>query len=208
MPAPEWSEAFAGTLAPGDKPALLLVDPVMAYVKKGSPLYLQSGQGAVDEMAKLLDAFRKAGLPVVFTNVKYEEGGADGGYFFKKVPALQLFVGNGPAGRFPPELQPRDGEAVLTKQYPSAFFDTGLSDMLHDRGVDTVFVAGFSTSGCVRASTLDALQSRFIPIVVVDACADRPGGPHENNLHDLKAKYAELATTDEAVAYVTQGATA
>ena len=193
---PDWNGAFAGHLQPGTSPALLLVDPVRAYVDAGSPLHLDSGAAAVAQMARLVAEFRARALPVIWTGVRYQPGGADGGYFFKKVPALELFVGETQAGAFPDALLPEAGEPVFFKQYPSAFFGTQLDRWLRERSIDTLYIGGFSTSGCVRASTLDALQHGFIPITVSDACADRDAELHGSNLRDLGAKYAEIVVTD------------
>lgn len=195
----DWGGAFAGKLDPGKHPALLLVDPVMAYIEPGSPLFLESGAAAADQMARLAAEFRTRDLPVIWTGVRYKPDGSDGGYFFKKVPALEVFAGEGPLGKFPPALAPAEGEPVFIKQYPSAFFATSLSNWLHENGVDTLFIGGFSTSGCVRASALDALQYGFIPFAVSDACADRTEEFHSQNLRDLGAKYAEIVTTSEAI---------
>ncbi|MEY4159618.1 MAG: hypothetical protein RLZZ136_239, partial [Pseudomonadota bacterium] len=137
---------------------------------------------------------------VVFTNVEYQNGGADGGYFYQKVPALSAFQKGSPLGAFPPSLQPSPTDIVVTKQYASAFFGTSLASTLHSAGVDTLLITGFSTSGCVRATALDALQYGFIPFVVRDACADRHPGPHEANLFDLQAKYAEVVSEADACA--------
>lgn len=196
----DWNDAFAGQLEPGENPALLLVDPVVAYLEPTSPLYLKSGAGALAAMRRLVAQFRERNLPIVWTGVKYRPDGRDGGYFFKKVPALKLFAGGGAMGAFPSGLQPLDTEAVFIKQYPSAFFDTGLNDWLRERAIDTLFIGGFSTSGCVRASTLDALQYDFIPMVVSDACADREDDIHSQNLRDLGAKYAEIVSEDDVAA--------
>ena len=193
----DWRGAFAGHLKPGSSAALLLVDPVRAYVEEGSPLYLESGAAAEDRMADLLAEFRARGLPVIWTGVRYEEGGKDGGYFFQKVPALEVFVGKTELGGFPDALTPAKGEQVFIKQYPSAFFGTELDAWLKKRGVDTLYIGGFSTSGCVRASALDALQHGFVPITIADACADRDAGLHGQNLRDLGAKYSEIVEASD-----------
>ncbi|WP_338468161.1 isochorismatase family protein [Novosphingobium sp. ZN18A2] len=190
---------FSGHLQPGERPALLIVDMVQAYLDPSSPLFADSAAHALDVTKKLVAAARSAGAPVVFTGVTYKPDGSDGGHFFRKVPALQAFVEGSPLARFPDDLQPSPGDVVITKQYPSAFFDTGLADDLRERGVDTVIVTGFSTSGCVRASALDALQYGFIPFVVSDGCADTRPSAHEANLEDLQAKYAEVIDSMEAM---------
>lgn len=191
--------AFDGKLRPGENPALLLVDMVEAYLQPDSSLYCETAADAADAAAQLLAAARNANRPVFFTNVTYQPGGADGGLFYRKVPALKLFEIGSPLGEFPAALQPCDDEHVISKQYPSAFFDTELDRHLRSLNVDTLVIAGYSTSGCVRASVLDALQYGFAPFVAKQACADRHSSPHESNLFDMQAKYAEVVGLDDAV---------
>ncbi len=190
---------FGGRLDFGRHPALLVIDVVEAYLRKDSPLYA-SVEDARDSIIRLVATARETNTPVIFTNVVYNAGGADGGVFYRKVPALKAFLSGSPMGAFPDGLTPRAGELVISKQYPSAFFGTSLASTLHTMGVDTVVIGGFSTSGCVRASTVDALQYGFIPYVVRDACGDRDGRPHEANLFDLQAKYAEVVSEAHAIA--------
>ncbi len=144
-------------------------------------------------------AARLVGAPVLFTRVEYQPGGADGGQFFRKVPALACFVRGNPLGDFLDDPAPVAGEVVVTKQYASAFFGTSLASTLVAMGVDTVLICGLSTSGCVRASALDALQHGFVPVVVSDACGDRHPDPHRANLFDLAQKYATVVTERQAV---------
>jgi maleamate amidohydrolase len=193
--------AFDGHLPFGTRPALLIVDFVVAYLDPSSPLYagVESARAC---NVRLLAAARKAGVPVLFTNVTYTPGGADGGVFYRKVPALKLFERGSPLGAFPQSLQPQDGELVITKQYASAFFGTHLASTLTAMGVDTLLITGLSTSGCVRATTLDACQHGFLPFVVREACGDRHPGPHEANLFDLQAKYAEVISEAQAIAHL------
>lgn len=191
--------AFAGHLEPGKAPALLLVDMVQAYLEPASPLYCETAAAAAERASRLLAAARAAGRPVVFTNIAYEVGGADGGLFYRKVPALRVFERGSPLGTFPELLKPGPAEFVLTKQFPSAFFATGLGEWFARTGVDTLVIAGYSTSGCVRASALDALQHGFTPFVAREACADREPGPHEASLFDLQAKYAEVCELSMAI---------
>ena len=191
------------TLAPGAKPALLVVDFVRAYLVPGSPLYA-GVEPARAAAGKLLGFARAAGIPVMHTHVEYQPGGADGGVFFRKLPALASFErGAHPElAAFAEGLEPRPGEAVFTKQFASAFFGTGLAGALRARGVDTLLIAGVSTSGCVRATAVDACQHGFVPLVVREAVGDRHPGPHEANLFDLQAKYAEVVSLAEAAAYL------
>ncbi len=200
LPA-NYAGAFDGHLPFGQHPALLIVDFVMAYLDPASPLYA----GVEDALAsnqRLLAAARAAGIPVIFTNVEYEPGGADGGIFYRKVPALRLFDRGSPYGAFPVTLRPHDGEPVITKQYASAFFGTDLAAKLKDMGVDTLLITGLSTSGCVRATALDACQHGFLPFVVREACGDRHQAPHEASLFDLQAKYAEVISEAEAIRHL------
>lgn len=189
--------AFSGHLQPGKRPALLIVDMAMAYLTQGSPLFLD-GEAAVAAAARLAAAARSAGYPVAFTNVLYQSGGRDGGLFYRKVPGLRAFDENSELRAWPANLCPAAQDVVFTKQYASAFFGTSLATMLHTEGVDTLLIAGFSTSGCVRASALDAIQHGFAPFVVADACADREPTIHAANLFDLGCKYAEII--DERIA--------
>lgn len=193
-------------LEPGRRPALLVVDFVCAYLEPGSPLYacVEDARAAA---AKLLAAARAAGIPVMHTNVAYEPGGADGGVFFRKLPALASFErGKHPElAAFAEGLEPRPGEPVFTKQYASAFFGTKLAEALKALEVDTLLIAGLSTSGCVRASAVDACQHGFVPLVVREAVGDRHPAPHEASLFDLQAKYAEVISLADAEAYLGAG---
>lgn len=198
-----YAGAFDGHLQPGRKLALLIVDVVVAYLDPASNLYAHA-EPALASNERLLEVAHAAGVPVIFTNVEYQAGGADGGYFYRKVPALKAFLKGSPMGAFPDTLQPGSDDIIVTKQYASAFFGTSLAATLHSMGVDTLLITGFSTSGCVRASALDALQYGFIPFVVKDACADRHPGPHEANLFDLQAKYAEVIDEAHAIALITR----
>ncbi|HUD95510.1 isochorismatase family protein [Sphingobium sp.] len=195
---------FGGRLTFGKRPVLLIVDVVMAYLKPASPLYA-GVEVALASNERLAAAARDAGVPVIFTNVVYEPGGADGGMFFRKVPALRAFTRGSPDGAFPDTLQPRANEMVISKQYPSAFFGTSLASTLHAMGVDTVMVTGFSTSGCVRATALDALCHGFAPFVIREACGDRDARPHEQNLFDMAAKMAEVVSEKDAIALMQKG---
>ncbi len=192
---------FAGRLGFGQHPALVVIDFCHAYLDEGSPLYA----GVEDARAsseRLLNAARDAGIPIVHTRVEYQADGADGGIFFRKVGALKCFVKGNPLAEPGPGLEPLEGEIVVTKQYASAFFATSLASTLTSLGVDTLIHAGVSTSGCVRATALDACQSGFIPIVVREAVGDRDQGVHDSNLFDLNAKYADVVSEAETLDYL------
>ena len=99
-------------------------------------------------------------------------------------------------------IDPDDDEFVISKQYPSAFFGTSLASTLTSLGVDTLIITGVTTSGCVRATCVDAMSYGFIPVVVSDGCGDRHSAPHEANLFDMQAKYADVVESDAVLDYL------
>lgn len=193
---------FGQSLGFGQRPALLMIDFVMAYLDPDSPLYA-GVEDVRDRCIELLEVCRTAEIPIFHTNVSYRPGSPDGGVFRRKLPLLKVFEAGSPLGQFAAGLEPRDGESVITKQYASAFFGTPLASSMAMLGVDSVFIAGVTTSGCVRASALDTLQHGFISIVVKDAVGDRHEAPHAANLFDLQAKYSDLVTTAEVEKFLT-----
>lgn len=192
------AHGFAGGLGFGRSPAVLVVDVCLAYLDDSSPLRAPV-EDAVEASARLVAAARQDSVPVLFTRVRFQRGGADGGLFWRKIPALRVLEEGSPLGAFPDDPAPLDGEVVVTKQYASAFFGTSLASTLHAEGIDTLLICGLTTSGCIRASAVDALQHGFRPLVISDACGDRDPAPHEANLLDLSAKYADVLTVDEAI---------
>lgn len=194
-------DPFGGSLRPGASPVVLAVDMMRAYFDPASALCLPD-DACLHSAARVLAAARQHDVPVVHTRVRYAAGGADGGVFFRKVPALRDLVGDGPMGELMAPVAPTDDELVVVKQYASAFFGTSLASTLHARGIDTVVVVGVSTSGCIRATTVDAIQHGFVPLVVADAVGDRAPEPHASNLHDLATKYAEVVDEATALAYL------
>lgn len=187
----------------GARPALLLVDFAQAYFDADSPLY--GGEGCVaarGHAIRLADAARGVGVPVVFTEVKYQPGGGDGGAFYAKVPALACFEAGRATQLLVEGLSVEAGDLMISKQYPSAFFGTPLAATLHWMKIDTLVIGGLTTSGCVRATCIDSISSGFVTLIAEEACGDRAAGPHEANLYDMSAKYADLVSTDDAVAYL------
>ena len=193
--------AYDHRLGFGESPALILVDFVQAYFDENCPLYADVDD-ALASALRIRDVARQAGLPVVYTNVVYEEGGADGGVFYQKAPVLENFVAGNPMGAWAPGIAPADDEIVISKQYPSAFFGTTLADKLTGIGADTLVITGLTTSGCVRATCVDAMCHGFIPIVVADACGDRHESPHKANLFDMNAKYGDVVDEAAVVDYL------
>jgi maleamate amidohydrolase len=192
---------FFGRLPFGTSPALVVIDLVDAYLVPDSPLYAGTPD-VLPANVRVVAAARQAGIPIVFTNVTYLPDGSDGGMFRRKVPALSLFDTGSPYAAFPQDLRPAASDWVLSKQYPSAFFATPLASALHAKRIDTVLLTGFSTSGCVRASALDALCHGFAPFVVAEACGDRDPAVHAANLFDIGAKCGEVVSESETLTYL------
>jgi maleamate amidohydrolase len=191
-------------LAPGRKPALIIIDFVNAYVTPGAPLFGDGCVAALEPARRLLAAARSARVPRLHTTVAFQRGGRDGGVFFRKLPALSVFEsGRSPQlAAFAPGLEPASEETLIVKQYASAFFATSLASTLTALGVDTLIIAGVSTSGCVRATAVDACQHGFVPLVVREAVGDRSAAAHDANLFDLQAKYAEVMSLDSVLEYL------
>lgn len=197
-----YANVYGNKIGFGKKPALILIDFVEAYFDKNCDLYADV-EDALASAKRVLEAARKAGILVVYTNVVYHKSGVNGGRFYQKAMPLKNFVEGSPMGEWPKGLVPRDDELVVSKQYPSAFFATSLASTLTAAGVDSVILTGLTTSGCVRASCVDACSHGFIPIVVDEACGDRHEDPHKANLFDMNAKYADVVSEKEAIDYLT-----
>jgi maleamate amidohydrolase len=184
----------------GQKPALLMIDFMQGYTQPGAPLFAPGVVSAVAESVELLASARGHGVPVVHTNIRYHPGHfADGGMWVKKAPVMKDMVEGNPLAAFCEEVLPRPEEVVISKQYASSFFGTSLASMLHAMGIDTVVLAGCSTSGCIRATAVDAVQHGFRTIVVRECVGDRHPDPHEANLFDIDSKYGDVVSKQEAV---------
>jgi maleamate amidohydrolase len=185
----------------GRRPALILIDFCQGYFEPECELYA-SVESALASALRMRAAARAAGVPVILTNVVYHPSGRDGGRFFEKAAPLRHFLKGSPMAAFAAGLQPFEEELVVSKQYPSAFFGTSLASTLTAAGVDTVILTGLTTSGCVRASCVDAMSHGFRTAVVAEACGDRHPAPHEANLFDMNAKYADVVSEAEALAFL------
>lgn len=195
-----YQRAYNRRIGFGTRPALVLIDLCMGYFDPACELYA-GVDAAMAAALRARAAARAAGVPVILTNVVYHPGGIDGGRFFEKAAPLHNFVKGNPMAAWGPGLEPCDDELVVSKQYPSAFFGTSLASTLTARGIDTVLLGGLTTSGCVRASCVDAMSHGFRTGVIADACGDRHPAPHEANLFDMNAKYADVVSEAEAMAY-------
>lgn len=184
-------QSFGQQIASGTSPALLIVDFVNGFLDPGV-----FGGGNVPDAARntqpVLKLFRANGLPIIFTRVVYADDGSDCGVWCEKVPRLKELTEDDPLSHVTDLLKPVQGEIIIRKTQASAFFETPLASILRHRGVDAVVVAGATTSGCVRASVIDAMSLNFRPTVLSDCVGDRALGPHEANLFDMGQKYANI----------------
>lgn len=183
----------------GQSPGLLIIDFVVGF---NDPDAFGGGNisAAVDRTVALLEAGRRLKLPIAHTRIVYADDGSDAGIHCLKVPKLKGLTETSPLGQFVPSVAPLPGEIVVRKRLPSAFFETGLHGILHARRIDTLIIAGCTTSGCVRASALDAMCHGFRPIVVSDCVGDRAQAPHDASLFDLSQKYADVMPLDQVLA--------
>lgn len=192
---------FAQKVGLGTRPALLIIDFIKGFTDTACPL----GSNLDKEIAatkQLLDSFRSNKLPVHFTTTAYDEEMVSAGVFVKKVPSLAHLKFGSTWIEIDDRLKPVSGEVVWIKQYASAFFGTALASALSAQKVDTLIIAGCTTSGCVRASAVDSCQHGFLTNVVSECVGDRSQAAHEANLNDLNAKYADVVTLAEVESYL------
>lgn len=193
---------FDGRLGFGKKPAVLVIDFIRAYTTQGAAFYAPPVCEAVNQTVEVLSVAREKGVPVIYTQVYYNKNGLDGGLFVQKVPVLRQMIAGEPLAEIVPELSPEPEDVVVIKQYASAFFGTSLAATLTSLGVDTAILTGCSTSGCIRASAVDAMQYGFRPIVPRECVGDRRAEPHEANLFDINSKYGDVVSKAEVLAYL------
>jgi len=201
-------EGFHGRSGVGERPALIVVDVNLGFTDPASPLVCDL-DAVVGAIARLLDAARRAPIPVFFTTVAYDDAGKEAAaVFIEKVPALLTLEVGSRWTEIDPRIAPLPGEPVLTKLFASAFFGTPLAAILEEAGCDSVAVTGASTSGCVRATVVDALQHGYRTVVPREAVGDRNPAAHEANLYDIDTKYGDVVSLDEALGYFATPATA
>lgn len=195
-------DGFHGRAGFGTRPALVVVDVNVGFTHPESPLVCDLDD-CVAAISELLDAFRKAGAPVVFTTVCYDDFGRQAAaVFIEKVPALLVLEPGSRWIEIDPRIAPVEGEPVLSKHFASAFFGTTLASLLSTAGCDTVVVTGASTSGCVRATAVDALQHGYRVVVPREAVGDRNPSAHEANLYDIDTKYGDVVSVGDVVAHL------
>ncbi|WP_142502762.1 N-carbamoylsarcosine amidohydrolase [Klebsiella sp. 2680] len=189
----------------GKRPALLMIDFLQGYTTPGAPLFAPGVVEAVQQSEALLATARRCGIPVIHTQIRYHpQHQRDGGIWVQKAPVMRDMVEGNPLAAFCTGVSPRSDEVVITKQYASAFFGTALASLLVTEGIDTLIIAGCSTSGCVRASAVDALQYGFRAMVVRECVGDRHDAPHEANLFDIDSKYGDVVSKATTLEYLGQ----
>jgi maleamate amidohydrolase len=195
-------QGFHGRAGFGNRPALLVIDVNVGFTDPASPLVCDL-EDVVAAIRRLLDEFRRAELPVVFTTVSYDEGDkVAAAAFIDKIPALLTLEAGSRWVEIDPRIAPLPSEPVLNKLFASAFFGTPLSSLLASAGCDSVVVTGASTSGCVRATAVDAIQHGYRPAVPREAVGDRNQAAHEANLYDIDTKYGDVVSVDDVVAHL------
>jgi maleamate amidohydrolase len=195
-------QGFHGRAGFGNKPALLVIDVNVGFTDPASPLVCDL-EDVVAAIRRLLEEFRRAELPVVFTTVSYGEGDkAAAAAFIDKIPALLTLEAGSRWVEIDPRIAPLPHEPVLNKLFASAFFGTALASLLASAGCDSVVVTGASTSGCVRATAVDAIQHGYRPAVPREAVGDRNPAAHEANLYDIDTKYGDVVSVDDVVAHL------
>ena len=184
-------QGFGHSLELSAPAALLIVDFVRGFV---TPTVFGgfNTHEASRNTVSVLDRFRQLDWPVVFTRIVFSGDGSDANVFSQKVPSVLTLTEDNPDSHIVDDLLPRKGELVITKTAPSAFFGTSLSTFLTRRGVGTVAIVGATTSGCVRASTVDAMSLGFMPVVLSDCVGDRVESAHLSSLRDMAMKYADV----------------
>jgi len=186
------------TVGLGANPALIVVDATVGFTDPASALGSESRR-ELEVIRGLIAEFRVRGLPIAYSVNAYAHP-AEATVFREKLPSLNLLVHGTPLAEIAADVRPEPHDIVIRKGVPSAFFDSPLRQMLVNLGVDSVLVCGFTTSGCVRATAVDALQCNFRLVVARDACGDRDRAAHEANLRDLDLKYGDVVTSQEALA--------
>jgi maleamate amidohydrolase len=194
---------LGGSLEPGKSPAVLVVDFSRGFTDPACSL----GADLTPEVAatrRLLDAARERSLPVIFTTIGFEANLKDGSLWLKKAPALAELQVGGKWVEIDERLGRRRDETVILKKGASAFFGTNLPSILVSQGVDTVLLCGATTSGCIRATAVDLLQYGYPTLVPQECVGDRARAPHEANLVDIQAKYADVVPLESVLRYVTE----
>jgi maleamate amidohydrolase len=185
----------------GSRPAVLVVDFSRGFTDPDSTM----GSDLTPEVGatnRLLAAARERGIPVIFTTIGFEGNLKDGSLWLQKAPGLAELQVGGKWVEIDPRLERAEDEVVILKKGASAFFGTNLPSVLVSQNVDTIVLCGATTSGCIRATAVDLLQYGYPTLVPRECVGDRAQGPHEANLIDIQAKYADVVPVEDALSYL------
>ncbi len=186
----------------GERPALMIIDMIKGFTDPTMPLGAPL-ESQIEAQLPLLEVAHERDIPVIFSTVIYEEEDIkDAGVWALKQRGARTLTAGSEAVKIDPRfaLQPKD--IVLMKKYASCFYGTDLVARLNSRRIDTLIITGCTTSGCVRATAVDAVQNGFRPMVVREAVGDRSAAAHDQSLFDLNAKYADVVSLDETLQYL------
>src|ERR671934_1082101 len=196
------SRGFGLRMGFGDRPAVAVIDFMNGFTDASMPLGANLDR-EIEATRQVLAAARQAAIPIYYTACIYEEPDfADAGVWRLKQSGIRSLGAGTRAVELDSRLDRRSDEAIIVKKYASAFFGTDFITRLNARRVDTLIVTGCTTSGCVRATAVDALQLGLRPVVVREAVGDRAEAPHRQSLFDLEQKYADVVGVGEVVDYL------
>ncbi len=191
------------TLGYGKRPAVAVIDLQIGFTAPERSPLAGSLDAEVTATNKIIAAARQKNIPVIFTVVGYDPHRQDdAGLWPEKAPSLRLLTLGSELVELDPRLDHKPADLVIVKKYASGFFGTYLASTLTMKGVDTLIVTGCTTSGCVRATVMDALAHGFRPIVPLEAVGDRAQEPHEANLFDIGSKYGDVVPISEVLEYL------
>jgi nicotinamidase-related amidase len=195
------TRGYRNAVGTGQHPAIVVIDFSNAFTRGASQFPGGDFGSEMAQTCRLLSAARERGLPVFYTTIAYADPEKDSGFWGKKVPWLSRCKLGSDAVAIDTVLDPQPGEPVIVKKFPSAFFETDLQDRLHTLGIDTIVLAGCTTSVCIRATAIDAMQRNFHALVAAEAVGDLDPTLHAVHLRDIDARYADVMSVDDLLAY-------
>lgn len=194
---------FGGRLGFGARPALIAIDLSNGFTDPSQPLGSELGP-QIDATNRLARIARAKGVPVIYSMVRYEDANmGDAGLWHRKMRGQSTLRIDGEGYRLDSRLDRADNDVLLYKKYASCFFGSDLLSRLVNLGVDTLIMTGTSTSGCVRATAVDAVQLGFRPMVVAEGVGDRSAASHKQSLFDIDTKYGDVVSLAETEQYLT-----
>jgi len=194
-------KGFAQTIGFGNKPALIVIDMMNAFTEEKLPLGTNQAL-EIKQINSLLLSARNKNIPIFFTKTFYEKADfSDAGLWFRKMKGLSTLKVNTFEVEIDKRLIIKGNEQIIVKKFASSFFETDLYNRLKLLSIDTIVIVGCTTSGCVRATAVDAIQLGFIPVIVEDAVSDRSAKAHDQSIFDIRAKYGDIVQSKEVLLY-------